>query len=183
MKRIFLICLTSLLFSCAGTHKVTEKTSTTNSKENTEIVKDSTLNSEINKKIDDAVNLIVTRSNTSDAEFNKAVDRAVDDILSKLNMTKQSGDNSYSLMYDKVKRELLLQMQVGETKSTSQTVNKSEKIEKSFEQVTDEYFSKKINMIPWWVWVAGAIWFLPKIIERVMLIVNPIRAMIKKSPS
>lgn len=181
MKRVIVcILLALLLVGCAGSKKVSEKSTVTNSTELSSFTKDSVAVKEINKKIDDAVKILVTNSNTSDEAFDAAVNRAVDDILSKLNIEKQSGDNSYNLYYDKIKRELLLQMKVGETKSESTKVDTDSNTEKTFEQKTDEYLFKKINMIPWWVWAIAVFWLLPSVIERVKLIVNPISSIFKK---
>jgi len=181
MKKFIVIVFTLLmLISCAGTRKTTEKNSTTSVKEKTEVVIDSTKATQINKMIDDAATILVTRSDTSDKAFNEAVDKKVDEILSKLNLNKQSGDNGYSLAYDALKRELEFRAKVGETKSESQKVSTSKSTEKSFEQTTDEYISKKVTAIPWWFWVGLVVWFLPQVIEKVTAIINPISGFLKK---
>ncbi len=165
--------------SCA-TKKTVEKTSVTKDVSSTTVTKDSSKISEINRKIDDAMRLLVTKSNSGDAEFDRKVNLAVDEILAKINLQKTSGNNSFSIDYDRITRELRVNAQVGETKDEVIATNKDSKVEKSFEQTTDEYISKKVSSIPWWIYLIVVVWFLPQIISRIMLITNPVMGLIRR---
>lgn len=181
MKKYVIILLAATMFaSCLGTKHFSEKNSTAISKEKSEKERDSIFESRINKAINDAIITRIPSAKTSDEAFNKAVNAAVDEILLKLNMKKQSGDNSYELYYDLIKRELQFRAEIGETSSTKTDVKESAETEKSFEQTTDEYISKKVNAVPWWIWLLAVLWFLPQIIDRVQLIISPVRGLLKK---
>lgn len=144
--KIKILILLILFTSCLGTKKVTETNKETTQIEKTEIKKDSVSSEVVNKKIDDAITIEVP---VSDPE----VDAKIDEILSKLNMSKSSGDNSYRFYYDAQLRELRAEFEIGETKD-KEVVKSSEIVsEKSFEERTDEYISKKIKIIPWWGWL------------------------------
>ncbi|RZJ33713.1 MAG: hypothetical protein EOO51_12540 [Flavobacterium sp.] len=175
MKKLTLLIATSLILcSCLGTKSASEKSSSIVEKESNVKTTDSAVDARINKAIADAFKLMVPASKTSDEAFNKAVNSAVDEILEKLNVNKQSGDNSYSLMYDRIKRELIFQAKIAETSNKNSVVKTTEKHEKSFSQNVDEYLSKKANSIPWWFWLIAAVWFLPQIVSRMRIIANPI---------
>jgi uncharacterized protein YycO len=182
LKLIYLIIILILLTSCLGTKKVFENNTSKKSTEKTEIKKDSSNVVEKNKSISDKLDLSVPKTKTDDLEFNKRVDSKVDEILAKLNTSKKSGDNSYKLYYNLLKRQIEFEAKIGETKNETKETNSSEVSEKSFEEKTDEYISKKVSSIPWWIYVLLLFWFSPQIIQRVQSIINPISGMIKKTP-
>jgi len=74
---------------------------------------------------------------------------------------------------------LLIANIIGETKDTKEITTTNTLIEKSFEQKSDEYFSKKVQQIPWWLYAIAAVYLLPKIIEVVSLIYAPISGLLK----
>ena len=51
------------------------------------------------------------------------VNAKVDEILSKLNTAKNSGDNSYKLIYDKLKKQLEFYIKIAQTKNQNTQVN------------------------------------------------------------
>ena len=69
---------------------------------------------------------------------------------------------------------------IGETINEKTKVSEKEKTEKSFEQTTDEYISKKIAAIPWWLYLIGFLYFAPRLIQGVSAIINPVSALITK---
>ena len=172
MKRLVLILVLVTLTSCLGSKKISEKSSVTT--QTTEIKKDSTAKETINKVIKDEATFKVAESNTGDAGFDIRVNDAVANILRNINFQKTSGDNSYSVYYDEKLKELKAQIEVGETSNKEVVTNSTS--EKSFDQKTDEYLSKKITAIPWWVWLIVGIWFLPQILAKI----NPIINLVKK---
>lgn len=181
MRKSILSLLIIIFFSsCLGSKKIVENSSIKKTTEKSEIKKDSSNVVEKNKSISDKLDLVVANSKTADAEFNKKVDAKVDEILAKLNTTKTSGDNSYKLYYNLLKRQVEFEAKIGETKNETKETNLSEVSEKSFEEKTDEYISKKINAIPWWIYAILIFWFAPQIINRVKSIVSPISMIFKR---
>jgi len=150
MKHIPLYFVLALLFSgCLGTKKVTESKKETKTVENTVAKKDSVKTVETNAKIDDAIVTVVP-------ETNPELDAKIDDILSKLNTKKRSGSNNYSFYYDRLKRELTAEFEVGETQNSNVVTNDSTVVEKTFEEKTDDYIYKKITALPWWAYLVVA---------------------------
>ena len=100
----------------------------------------------------------VPKAKTPDIDFNKKVDEKVDEILAKLNTTKTSGDNSYRLYYNLLKRQVEFEAKIGETQNENTTTNSEEKTEKTTEEIIDTYIYKRITTMPWYLW--GAIYFM-----------------------
>ena len=166
---IVFMLLVSTLISCSlmnlGSKKVTETNKETTLIEKTEIKKDSTSIEIVSKKIDDSIIIEVP---VSDPE----VDAKIDEILSKLNMSKSSGDNSYRFYYDSKLRELRAEFEIGETKDSEVIKSEETVSEMSFTEKTDEYISKKIKTLPWWIWLIG-IWLIRKHIINIIGIFVP----------
>ncbi len=119
---ILIFCI--LLISCSSTKKIQEE----NTFLKNEIQKrDSIKNTFINQAIDDKLVTPIVQSQTGNAVFDSLVNTKVDEILSKLNTAKNSGDNSYKLIYDKLKKQLEFYAQIAQTKNESTAV-KNEKI-------------------------------------------------------
>ncbi len=166
---IVFVLLFSTLQGCSlmnlGSKKVTETNKETSLIEKTEIKKDSFKTEIVSKRIDDAITIEVP---VSDPE----IDAKIDEILSKLNMSKSSGDNSYRFYYDSKLRELRAEFEIGETKD-SEIIKSEETIsEKSLTEKTEEYISKKIKTLPWWIWLIG-IWLIRKHIINIIGIFVP----------
>lgn len=89
--------------------------------------RDSIKNTIINKAVDDKLITPIAQSQTGNVVFDSLVNTKVDEILSKLNTAKNSGDNSYKLIYDKLKKQLEFYAQIAQTKNESTAV-KNEKI-------------------------------------------------------
>lgn len=89
--------------------------------------RDSIKNTVINQAIDDKLVTPITQSQTGNVVFDSLVNAKVDEILSKLNTAKNSGDNSYKLIYDKLKKQLEFYAQIAQTQNENTAV-KHEKI-------------------------------------------------------
>lgn len=89
--------------------------------------KDSIKSTVINQAINDKLITPITQSQTGNAVFDSLVNAKVDEILSKLNTAKNSGDNSYKLIYDKLKKQLEFYAQIAQTKNENTAV-KDEKV-------------------------------------------------------
>lgn len=89
--------------------------------------RDSIKSTVINQAIDDKLITPIAQSQTGNVVFDSLVNAKVDEILSKLNTTKNSGDNSYKLIYDKLKKQLEFYAQIAQTKNENTKV-KNEKV-------------------------------------------------------
>lgn len=158
MKKIVLLFICIILTGCLGTKKIVEKQATKTTTEKVEVKKDSINVVEKNKAIADKLDVSVPKAKTPDIDFNKKVDEKVDEILAKLNTTKTSGDNSYRLYYNLLKRQVEFEAKIGETQNENTTTNSEEKTEKTTEEIIDTYIYKRITTMPWYLW--GAIYFM-----------------------
>lgn len=122
---IALFIISSMVFtSCSSAKKLKQE----NTLLKNEIQKrDSIKNTVINQAIDDKLVTPIVQSQTGNAIFDSLVNAKVDEILSKLNTAKNSGDNSYKLIYDKLKKQLEFYVQIAQTKNENTAV-KNEKI-------------------------------------------------------
>lgn len=96
----------------------------------------------INRAISDKMVLNIPQSKTGNKSTDSIVNAAISDILRKLNFQKTSGDNSFELLYDQFKNQLLVSVKVGETKSENTKVAKSEKTDKSSDKTKPIYIKK-----------------------------------------
>tara|TARA_B110000967_G_scaffold209539_1_gene266154 strand:+ start:3082 stop:3657 length:576 start_codon:yes stop_codon:yes gene_type:complete len=154
MKKIALLFICIVLTGCLGTKKIVEKQATKTTTEKVEVRKDSTNVVEKNKAIADKLDVAVPNAKTSDTHFNKKVDQKVDEILAKLNTTKTSGDNSYKLYYNLLKRQVEFEAKIGETQNENTSTNSEEKTENTNEEILDTYIYKRITTVPWFLWIA-----------------------------
>ena len=122
---IALFIISSMVFtSCSSAKKLKQE----NTLLKNEIQKrDSIKNTVINQAIDDKLVIPIVQSQTGNAVFDSLVNTKVDEILSKLNTAKKSGDNSYKLIYDKIKKQLEFYAQISQTKNENTAV-KDEKV-------------------------------------------------------
>ncbi|CCG53569.1 Hypothetical lipoprotein precursor [Flavobacterium indicum GPTSA100-9 = DSM 17447] len=122
---IILFVISSMVFtSCSSAKKLKQE----NTLLKNEIQKrDSIKNTVINRAIDDKLVTPITQSQTGNIVFDSLVNAKVDEILSKLNTSKKSGDNSYKLIYDKLKKQLEFYAQIAQTKNENTAV-KNEKV-------------------------------------------------------
>lgn len=178
--KITLILLVLVTSSCSTLKTEAEKNTKTKETNLSEKSKETSLETEKSKAINDKSVIPVQNSDTGNRDFDAEVNRAVDRILASLNHQKSSGDNGYELYYDLIKRELQFRATIGETSNSKEKVAEKEKTEKSFEQTTDEYLSKKVKQIPWWIYVLLILYFAPKILEGVAAFANPIIRLINK---
>ena len=160
MKK-YIIILLILCSSCLGSKKVAEKSTATNTKEVTSIKNDSISSVATNREIKDRI--IVNVPEASNEETKKLLDA----VLKQLNTSKSSGTNSYVSTYDEETRRLVIDYIIGQTQDKETNSKKEETSEKTFEQQTDEYISKKISTIPWWVYVIVFLYFLKPILNIV----------------
>lgn len=122
---IALFIIFSMVFtSCSSVKKLKQE----NTLLKNEIQKrDSIKSTVINQAIDDKLITPIVQSQTGNAVFDSLVNAKVDEILSKLNTAKISGDNSYKLIYDKLKKQLEFYAQIAQTKNENTAV-KNEKV-------------------------------------------------------
>jgi len=120
-KLTLLMLTITIVVGCSSTKKYKEQNTIVKS----EIQKkDSTSVVVINKEIKDKVITPVVQSQTGNAVLDSLVNAKVEQILQKLNTFKSSGDNSYSLMYDKLKKQIEFYSQMAQTKNENSKVNK-----------------------------------------------------------
>ena len=174
MKRLPYILLIVFLSSCLGSKKVMESNKEVKSSENTEIKKDSVSNTVTSQAIKDRI--VINVPETDNAELMEMFNS----VLHRLNTSKTSGANSYQMRYDEETKQLIADIKVAATKFQETKVTSDTKIEKTFEEKTDEYISKKVKSMPWWFWLGIVVWFLPQIIDRLKLIYNPILGLLKR---
>ncbi|MGH2667134.1 hypothetical protein [Flavobacterium sp.] len=119
---LFIIC--SVVFTgCSSAKKIKEENTLLKS----EIQKrDSIKSTVINQAIDDKLITPIAQSNTGNTVFDSLVNAKVDEILLKLNTSKNSGDNSYKLIYDKLRKQLEFYSKIAQTQNQNTDV-KSEK--------------------------------------------------------
>lgn len=117
---IALFIISSMIFtSCSSAKKLKQE----NTLLKNEIQKrDSIKNIIINQAIDDKLITPIVQSQTGNVVFDSLVNAKVDEILSKLNTAKNSGDNSYKLIYDKLKKQLEFYAQIAQTKNENTAV-------------------------------------------------------------
>ena len=152
-KLIYIIFITFMLTSCLGTKKIFDKNTNTKSTETTETIKDSTSNKITSLPIKDKLVINVPKSD------NKEVMAMFEVLMKQLNTSKSSGSNSYVSRYDSENNRLIIEYLIASTQNSKTVVNNDSKIEKSFEEQTDEYVSKKITALPWWAYLIG-VWLL-----------------------
>jgi len=153
MKHLYIILLTLMLTSCLGTKRVVQKELNKSISEKIEVKKDSTNIIEKNKAIKDIVQLLVPKTKSNDSDFNKQVDKKVDETLSKLNTRKTSGDNSYKLHYNLLKRQLEFEAKVGETKNEKIATNTAKEKDTQKEETSKASIYKRITTMPWYLWI------------------------------
>ena len=79
----------------------------------------------INQPINDKLITPVVQSNTGNQKIDSIVNAKVDEILQKLNTNKQSGTNGYSLLYDKLKKQLEFIANINQTKNENTATEKT----------------------------------------------------------
>jgi len=117
MNKVFQIIILFFIFSlvitsCSSAKKLTKEDTLIENEINRN---DSIKNTVVNKEINDKLITSVIQSQTGNASLDSLVNAKVDEILSKLNTSKNSGDNSYNLIYDKIKRQLEFNARIAQT--------------------------------------------------------------------
>ena len=116
-----LLLVLLVLSSCGASKKIKSEEKLLQS---TTQKKDSIISTIINQEIEDKLITPVVQSETGNVEFDSLVNKKVDEILQKLSSQKTSGDNSYSLEYDALKKQLEFYAQIAQTKNENNTVKK-----------------------------------------------------------
>jgi hypothetical protein len=173
MKKILILLLFISLTSCLGSKKTAEKESITKEKESTSIIATGTEVTKLNGEIKDRI--IINVPETDNKDLLEMFDKA----MRQLNTSKSSGSNSYNSKYDEDTRQLVIDFIVGQTEDKIKDTTTDTKTDSSFEQEVTENTKKVIKIIPWWIWLIAGIWFLPQILSRVQLLLNPISLLIK----
>lgn len=110
-----------LLTSCNATKKLQNENTTVK----TELHKNDSIKTVvISSEIKDQLITPVVQSNSGNRVLDSLVNAKVDEILSKLNTQKLSGDNSYSLYYDKLTKQLEFYAKIAQSKNENTSVNK-----------------------------------------------------------
>ena len=110
-----------LLTSCNATKKLQSENTTVK----TEIQKNDSIKTVVvSREIKDQLITPVVQSNSGNRVLDSLVNAKVDEILSKLNTQKLSGDNSYSLTYDKLTKQLEFFAKIAQSKNESLEVKK-----------------------------------------------------------
>lgn len=160
---IFGVISLTFLTNCRTMKKTTNTETKTEKNDSTSFKKETVSNTETNKAINDEVTTKVPKSNTGDVDFDKRVNDKIDEILSKLNTQKSSGSNSYNFNYDRLKRELRAEFEIGETKSQeTDSKEESASVSETKEESTTEV-ETVIKRIPWWGWVIAVLLFQKQI--------------------
>jgi hypothetical protein len=117
----YFILLLILLTSCSSNKKLQSELALLK----TEIQKNDSLKTVvISSEIKDQLITPVVQSNSGNRVLDSLVNTKVDEILSKLNTQKLSGDNSYSLYYDKLTKQLEFYAKLAQSKNENTSVNK-----------------------------------------------------------
>lgn len=119
---IYLLLISFFLVSCKTSKKMISTDTIVSTETNK---KDSTKTVVINQVINDKIITPVIQSNTGKREFDSLVNAKVDEILLKLNTSKSSGDNSYQLLYNKLKKQLEFYSKIAQTKNENIQTNSS----------------------------------------------------------
>jgi hypothetical protein len=168
MKKFILLLAVLLMTGCMGTKSVSDKSTVTKSLRNTDTKHDTQKETKINKGIN-------AQSGISLKTGDSLVNTRIREAMRNYNYSNQSGSNSTNVKFDEASMALLIANIVGETSDTKETDTKTTIKEKTFEQQTDEYLSKKMVAIPWWLWAIGVMMFLPKAIDLAVAIIHPFR--------
>ena len=183
MKKFTILFLILIIFNgCLGTKKIFENNKSTKEKEKIEKTKDSTSVKEKSKAIKDDFNIPVKKVETDDKKFDEAVNKEVDNILSRVNTSKKSGNNSYSVYYDKKRRKIRVNVEIGETVNSNTTTNSNENYGRDTEQNTFNSVYKRIFALPWYVYLILIIVFLPKLLGFFSPHLSLIKNAIPKKP-
>ncbi len=166
----FLLVLT--ISSCRSVKSVSRTNKQTKVTEKKEVTTDSTNVVERNREIN---NEYVIPLKTADSLTNKRIKQ----VLANFKAGVKSGSNSTRIVFDEDALAFKIAAIVGETQNQTISAGSEVKTEKSFEENTDEYISKKIRSIPWWFYALIVFWFFPQILQRVKTIINPLSGLFK----
>lgn len=173
MRRSILFFVLVLLTSCVGQKKVVKKAQSKETVKQVFVKKDSVKTIDRNLAINDKI-LLSLKTN------DKKIDSIIRLRLKGFETQKISGKNYYKATFDYEKLALSIATVLGETKNTNIKKNTESKADTTNTSTDTEYFYKKIKVVPWWLWVFLAVVFLPQIISRLELIINPLKAFFKK---
>ena len=194
-KLTFIIAIWILFFatSCGvfnlGKKTKLEKETTTKITDFRAIKKDST--STVVKEVQQKEQTIapIQKSNsislkTADSLTNIKINQA----LRNFKFYDRSGGNSVTAKYDEKTMQLLIEAFVAGTSNkdtktntdTNTNTNNETTTDTSLEQTVEETSRTIIKMIPLWVWLIAAVWFLPQILSRLKLLYNPISTLLSR---
>tara|TARA_R110000782_G_scaffold133638_1_gene225996 strand:- start:664 stop:1191 length:528 start_codon:yes stop_codon:yes gene_type:complete len=171
MKKTILILTLVIFTSCGSTKKSIFKSDKTQT-EFKEVNRDSTNVKEISKAINDNVSVSL-RTN------NKVVDSIIKQRLKGFVSRKTSGSNSYSAKFDYDKMVLDIASIIGETENNTTNTTLDSKTEKTVSETTDEYIKEVKKRIPFWIYIVAIIWFLPNILDKIQMIINPLSILLR----
>ena len=121
MKKALLFWFTGLLILLLFSCKTAQPLQSTTDKESTDKEKIS-LNHSVNtnQAIIDSLKLYIgNHYKTGKPECDSVTQLAIENLLRSLNVSKQSGENSYELRFNEIRKQLELVMKIGQTRSES----------------------------------------------------------------
>ena len=167
MKNILFILIFISLTSCLGVKKLVEKKSISNETEKTQVIKDSISDREINREINNEYTIPLKSTDS-------LVNNRIREALQNFQAGAKSGGNSTRIVFDEDALAFKIASIVGQTQNTNTSTNKDTKVEKSTEEVVVETSKKIIKRIPFWIWLVVGLWFLPQIVSRLQILINPL---------
>ena len=167
MKKLILFIICISFSSCLGVKKLIEKKNVSKTTEKTEIVSDSVATKEVSKAINNEYTIPLKSTDS-------LVNNRIREALQNFQAGAKRGGNSTRIVFDADALAFKIASIVGETQSTNTATNNETKIEKTDEERIVEISKKVYKMIPWWIWVVAIVWFLPQIISRLQLLLNPL---------
>lgn len=160
------LAIMAILFcQCSPTKKLSSENKITQIEH---LKKDSISNLVISKAIKDSLITPIEVSNTGNNDFDNQVNSKVDAILAKLSTSKYSGDNSYSLMYDKLKKQLLFYAQIAQTQNSKTDVKQQQEKKIIQIQKVPVYVNKPLNKWQKGLMLLGIILLAGVIIEIIL---------------
>ena len=126
-------------------------TDTKEVKQANDILKEKTIDR--NLAIIDSLRILIHTVKTSKPECDSITNAKIDELMAQINAKKQSGDNSFGVYYDKLKKELIAYANVGSTKTeiTNEHNYKTEIIKEASVQKIP------VRFIPKWVQILAYI--------------------------
>ena len=162
---LFYLLSATMLLGC----KAKQKTITETTVDIQKFDKDSSNVVTINKAIDDHASITFPPVKTPMPECDSICDQVAQQYLGMINMVKQSGDISYSLLYDKYTRTLAMKAKIGETKTVTTRIyyNITKTLDKTKEtKIPVRYTPDYMRYSAYFGWLA-ALFLIFRIVKKI----------------